>query len=214
MNANKKKTADRKQFNSFSRIPIFMKGTIISLFTIALELTLCLLSSRWGLIDVNKTQICFKPLLNQYNISPHHHQHLYTGPLFSTSISRKDPLPSHFPSDHAKTECILLMTGIGLIVLSAIVLSSIEFCLKKSLSNRSHLWLHLLNVFLLTASLILLIIGFHLLQHIFKQPLNGAAALGFFLGILFIVILATHSAITFWSHYQHLSHPTIEKVIT
>ena len=191
-----------------------MKGTIIALITLALELTLCLLSSRWGLIDVNKTQICFKPLLNQYNISHHHHQNLHAGPLFSTSISRKDPTPSHFSSDHAKTECILLITGIGLIILSAIILSTIEFCLKKSQSNRYHLWLHLLNVFFLTASLILLIIGFHLLQHIIKQPLNGAAALGFFLGILIIVILATHSAMTFWLHYQNDSHLTNEKVIT
>lgn len=190
-----------------------MKGTIISLITLALELTLCLLSSRWGLIDVNKTQICFKPLLNQYNISPHHHQHLHAGPLFSTSISRKDPIPSHFSSDHARLECILLMIGIALIVLSAIILSTIEFCLKKSQTNRYHLWLHLLNVFLLTASLILLIIGFHLLQHIVKQPLNGAAALGFFLGILFIVILATHSAMTFWSDYQKSSQTIHEKVI-
>jgi hypothetical protein len=148
-----------------------MKGTIASLVLLALELTLCLVSSRWGFIEVNNSHICFKPLLQRYTASTTNHEYLH-----------------------------------------AVTLSIIEFCSNKSGYNHHHIWLHLINVILLTMSLILLIVGFYLLQHILKQPLNGAAALGFFIGILFVVVLATHSAITFWSHYQHESDIQIEKV--
>jgi hypothetical protein len=189
-----------------------MKGTIASLVLIALELILCLVSSRWGLIEVNNSQICFKPLLARYNISSTHHQYLHVGPIFSSRVAKVDNTPHHFPSNHAATETALLITGIVLIIISAVTLSVIEFCSNKSGFNRHHIWLHLINVILLTISLILLIIGFYLLQHIFKQPLNGAAALGFFIGILFIVMLATHSAITFWTHYQEMYNRKIEKV--
>jgi len=191
-----------------------MKGTIASLVGLALELTICLVSSRWGFIEVNNSHICFKPLLSRYNTSTVHHQYLHAGPLFSTSVSKADNSPHHFSSDHAKTETALLITGIVLIIISAVTLSIIEFCSNKSGFNRHHIWLHLINVILLTMSLILLIVGFYLLQNIFKQPLNGAGALGFFIGILFIVVLATHSAIAFWSHYQNESNTNIKKVQT
>ncbi len=191
-----------------------MKGTIASLVLLALELTLCLVSSRWGFIEVNNNHICFKPLLQQYTTNSVHHEYLHAGPLFSTRVSKGDNAPHHFPSDHAKTESALLITGIVLIITSAVTLSIIEFCSTKSIYNRRHIWLHLINVVLLTMSLILLVVGFYLLQHVLRQPLNGAAALGFFIGILFVVALATHSAIAFWSHYRNESELNIEKVLT
>lgn len=191
-----------------------MKGTIASLVLLALELTLCLVSSRWGFIEVNNSHICFKPLLQRYTASTTNHEYLHAGPLFSTLVSQADNTPHHISSNHAQTETALLITGIVLIITSAVTLSIIEFCSNKSGYNHHHIWLHLINVILLTMSLILLIVGFYLLQHILKQPLNGAAALGFFIGILFVVVLATHSAITFWSHYQHESDIQIEKVHT
>ncbi|CAF3550110.1 unnamed protein product [Rotaria sp. Silwood1] len=177
-----------------------MKGTIASLVLLALELTLCLISSRWHSVDVDDSQICFKNLFLRFNTSSSKHQSLHVGPLFSTHISKIDNAPEHFSSDHAKTEIALLITGIVLIIISAVCLSLIEFCSSKSIFNRYRIWFYLVNVLLLTMSLIILIVGFYSLQHILKQPLNGAAALGFFIGILFIVMLATHSAITFWTH--------------
>ncbi|CAF1222230.1 unnamed protein product [Rotaria sordida] len=181
-----------------------MKGTIASLVLLALELTLCLISSRWRSVDVDDSQICFKNFFLRFNTSSTKHQYLHVGPLFSSRISKMDNIPEHFSSDHAKTEIILLIIGIVLIIISAINLSFIEFCSIKSIFNRYRIWFYLINVFLLTISLIILIIGFYSLQHMLKQPLNGTAALGFFIGILFIVMLATHSAITFWTHARDM----------
>jgi len=191
-----------------------MKATIVSLGLLALELTLCLVSPRWRLIDVNNSQTCFKNLLAKYNTTSTHHQYLHVGPLFSSRIAKIDNIPQHFPSDHTRTETALLITGVVLIIISAVTLSSIEFCSNKSGFNRYRVWLHLINVILLTISLVLLIVGFYSLQHILKQPLNGTAALGFFIGILFIVMLATHSAITFWRYRVDMCNPKVEKVVT
>jgi hypothetical protein len=191
-----------------------MKGTIASLVLLALELTLCLVSTRWRSIDVNNSQICFKNLLAQFNTSSTHHQYLHVGPLFSSRTAKINNVPQYFSTDHAKTETALFITGIILIVISAITLSSIEFCSNKSGFNRYRIWLYLVNVILLTISLILLMVGFYSLQHILKQPLNGAAALGFFIGILFIVMLATHSATKFWTQTRDICNTKIEKVPT
>jgi magnesium-transporting ATPase (P-type) len=205
-----------------------MKGTIASLIVLALELTLCLVSPQWRLIDVNNSQICFKNLLKKYDVSATHYEYLNIGPLFSSRIpkmdnirqdlslriTKMDNMPEHFSSNHTQTEKALLITGIVLIIISAITLSIIEFCSNKSRFDQYHIWLHLINVILLTISLILLIIGFYSLQHTLKHPLNGVAALGFFIGILFIVMLITHSAIMFWTHRNRDMYDTkIEKVV-
>jgi hypothetical protein len=190
-----------------------MKGTISSLVLLALELILCLISSRWGFIDITDSQICFKKLLTRFNTSSHH-QYLHIGPLYSTRIIRAQNTPEHIPSDHAKPESALLITGIALIITSAVILSAIEFCSTKAIVNKYRDWLHFVNVILLTSSLVILIVGFYSLQHVLKQPLNGAAALGFFIGILFIVMLATHSAITFWTHIWNRHDTKIQKVVT
>lgn len=208
-----RKRIDTYSFHS-SFIFISMKGTIASLALLALELTLCLISSRWRLIEVKDSQICFKNILTRYNTSSTHHQYLHVGPLYSSRIPKTDAIPEHFSSIHTKTEIALFITGISLIVISAITLASIEFFTKKSGFYRYHIWLHLLNVILLTLSLILLIVGFYSLQHVLKQPLNGIGALGFFIGILFIVMLATHSAIIFWTHTRDMHTKEIEKVVT
>lgn len=191
-----------------------MKGTIASLALLALELTLCLVSSRWQLFEVKDSQICFKNILTRYNTSSTHHQYLHVGPLYSSRIPKTDTIPEHFSSAHTTTEIALFVTGIVLIIISAITLSSIEFCTKKSGFYRYHMWLHLLNVILLTISLILLIVGFYSLQHILKQPLNGVGALGFFIGILFIVMLGTHSGMTFWKETRDVCNKKLEKVVT
>jgi hypothetical protein len=190
-----------------------MKGTIVSLVLLALELILCLVSPRWRLIDVNDSQICFKNFLVQFNTSSNH-RYLHVGPLYSSRIVKGDNIPEHFTLNHAKTETALIITGIVLIIISAITLSSLELCSTKSFFNRYRIWFHLVNVILLTISLILLIVGFYSLQHTIQQPLNGGAALGFFLGILFIVMLATHSAIAFWTHNGYMCNTKNEKVIT
>ncbi|CAF1198004.1 unnamed protein product [Adineta steineri] len=192
-----------------------MKGTITSLVLLALELTLCLISSHWRSIDVNDSEICFKNIFTQFNTSPTEHQYLHVGPIFSSRITKVDNFPEHFTSDHARMETGLLITGIVLIAISAITLSSVEFCSNKSFINRYRIWLHLLNVILLTMSLIILIVGFYLLQHTLKQPLNGAGAIGFFVGILFIVMLGTHSAIKFWGNYhdKYETHQVVKVII-
>jgi hypothetical protein len=191
-----------------------MKGTIVSLLLLALELILCLVSPRWRSINVNDSQICLKNLLARFNTSTSHHQYLHVGPLFSSRIVKVNNTPEHFPSDHAKDETALLITGVVIIIISAITLSVIEFCSSKPIFNRYRIWLHLINVILLTISLIILIVGFYSFQHILKQPLNGSAALGFFIGILFIVMLATHSATTFWNDARDMYNTKIEKVVT
>ena len=189
-----------------------MKGTISSLVLLALELILCLVSSRWGSIEVHDSQICFKNILMRTNTSSLRHEYLHVGPVYSTRISKVDKAPHHFFSDYAKPEIALLITGIALIIISAVILSSIEFCSSKTFFIRNRIWLHLINVILLTCSLVILIVGFYSLQHVLKQPLNGAAALGFFIGILFIVMIATHSAITVWNDAWNMHKTKIEKV--
>ena len=191
-----------------------MKGTIASLALLALELTICLLSSRWHFIDVNNNQICFKPFLSRYNTSAAQHKYLHVGPIYSTHVSKVDNTPHHFTSNHTTMESSFLITGVVLIIVSAVTLSLIEFCSDKSGFKRYHMWLHLINVILLTLSLILLIVGFYFLQYMLKQPLNDAGALGFFIGILFIVMLATHSGISFWRDYQETYEHQIQKVVT
>ena len=186
-------------FREVERSFALMKGTIATLVLVVLELTLCLVSPRWRLVDLNESQICVKNLLARFNTSSLNHRYLHVGPLFSSRIVRTDRAPEHFSSNHAKAETALLIGGIVLLVASAIALSSMEFCLDRSTYARCRLWLHLVNVILLAISLILLIVGFYLLQHLLKQPLNGGAAMGFFIGILFIVMLATHSGMEFWS---------------
>ncbi|CAF3371012.1 unnamed protein product [Rotaria socialis] len=189
-----------------------MKGTIASLVLLALELTLCLVSSRWHSVEVNDTQICFKNLFVRFNTSSSKHQYLHVGPLYSSRLVKADNTFESSSTDHAKTETILIITGIGFIIISAITLSSIEFCLSKSFIDRYRIWFHLVNVILLIISLIILIVSFYSLQHMFKHSLNGVAALGFFIGILFMVALTTHSAITFWADIWHMRNKKIEKV--
>ncbi|CAF2993463.1 unnamed protein product [Rotaria sp. Silwood2] len=191
-----------------------MKGTIASLVLLALELTICLISSRWHSVNVDDSEICFKNLFLRFNTSSSKHQYLHVGPLFSSHVSKMDDTPEYFSSDHAKTETVLLMTGIVLILISAISLSFIEFCSSKSVFNQYRIWFYLVNVLLLTISLIILIVGFYSLQHALKQSLNGAAALGFFIGILFIVMLATHSAITFWTYTSNMRTKKVETIVT
>lgn len=105
-----------------------------------------------------------------------------------------------------------MIAGIILIVMSAIILSAIQFCANKSKFHRYRRWLHLVNVILLTISLVVLVVGFYLLQHVLQQPLNGKAALGFFIGILFIVMLGTHSTIMFWSSTEKYEVKVIEEM--
>jgi hypothetical protein len=189
-----------------------MKGTIASLVLLALELTICLVSPNWRQVNVSDAQICFKPFLIQFNVEPSEHHQLHVGPLFSTRINRMDNIPEHFQSNHAQTATAFLIAGIVLIVVSAITLSAIQFCADKSMFHRYRRWLHLGNVILLTISLIVLIVGFYSLQHILQQPLNGRAALGFFIGILFIVALGTHSAMMFWSCTEKYEVKVIEEM--
>lgn len=179
-----------------------MKRTIASLAFLALELTLCFVSSKWGVIEVKDAEICFKPFLRQMNISTHHHRQFQMGPMLSARFPHDHPLPEHFAHQQTKLETALLISGIVLIVLSAVVLASLQYFLPTKSMERYRPWLHLINMIFLTISFIVLICGFYLFQHAFKQPLNGAAAFGFLVGILFIVILATHSAIRFWMFYE------------
>ncbi|UJR14213.1 hypothetical protein I4U23_001206 [Adineta vaga] len=190
-----------------------MKGTIASLVLLALELTLCLVSSRWRSIDVNDGEICFKNIFTRFNTSPIEHQSLNVGPIFSSRVTKMDHIPEHFISNNTRTETSLLITGIIVIIISAITLSFVEFCSNKSIFNRYRVWLHLVNVILLIISLVILIVGFYFLQHRLKQPLNGAGALGFFIGILFIVMIGTHSAIAFWNQCRNTWEPNVEKVL-
>lgn len=192
---------------------IIMKGIIGALALLAIELTTCLLSSRWHFIDVNNSQICFKPFLQKYQTNVRHHQFLNVGPIYSTRTNRFDRVPHHFMSNHGTIELPLLIAGVALIFTAAIALSIVEFCAKKFGYKRYHMWLHLINVTLLTISLILLIVGFYLLQHFTQQPLNGAAALGFFIGILFIVVLVTFSGREFWTYYAKTDSYDIVKLI-
>lgn len=191
-----------------------MKGTIASLVLVAAELTICLISTKWGSVEVNDNEICFKNLFVRFNTSSARHQNLHVGPLYASHTLKSDKSSEYFPSDHAKTETILIITGIGLIIFSAICLSSIEFCLKKSFVNQYRIWFHFANVIMLTISIVVLVVGFYLLQHVLKHPLNGIAALGFFIGILFLVMLATHSAITFWADIWQMREKQKEKVAT
>ncbi|CAF0738426.1 unnamed protein product [Adineta ricciae] len=190
-----------------------MKGTIASLILVALELTLCLVSSRWRTVDVTDSEICFKNIFTRFNTSPVEHQALNVGPIFASRISKMDGTPEHFTSEHTRFETSLLIAGIVVIIVSAITLSFVEFCSNKTIFNRYRVWLHLVNVIFLTISLIILIVGFYSLQHRLKQPLNGAGAFGFFVGILFIVMLGTHSAIAFITQYRNTWEPNVEKVM-
>lgn len=189
-----------------------MKGTIASLVLLALELTFCLVSPSWRQVNVNDAQICFKPFLTQFNAVPSQHHELQVGPLFSSRITRVSNIPEHFQSNHAQMAAAFMIAGIILIVMSAIILSAIQFCANKSKFHRYRRWLHLVNVILLTISLVVLVVGFYLLQHVLQQPLNGKAALGFFIGILFIVMLGTHSAIMFWSSTEKYEVKVIEEM--
>ena len=179
-----------------------MKRTIVSLAFLALELSLCFISSKWGVIEVKDAEICFKPLLQRHNVSSSHHRQLQLGPILSARFRHDDSLPEHFAQRQTTLETALLISGIAFIVISALVLASLQCFLPRKSMEHYRPWLHLINMIFLTISLVVLISGFYLLQHAFHHPLNGAAALGFFVGILFIVILATHSAIRFWMFYE------------
>lgn len=190
-----------------------MKRTIASLALLALELTLCFISSKWGMINVKDSEICFKPLLARMNVSSSHHRYLQMGPMMSARFRHNEVLPEHFSHWQTQLETALLIGGIAIIVATATILCSLQCCLPTPTMERYRPWLHLINMLFLTISLIVLITGFYLLQHAMKQPLNGAAALGFFIGILFIVILATHSAIRFWTFYEERESVAMKKEI-
>jgi hypothetical protein len=190
-----------------------MKGIITSLSLLALELTLCLVSPHWRSIDVTDAQICFKPLLARFNTSSMHHQYLHIGPLFSSRIVRIDNTPQHFPSKHARMETALFVSGVAAILISAIILSVIEFCTSRKSLHRCRRWFYLINVILLMVSLVTISFGYYSLEHHLQQPMNGTAALGFYIGILFIVVLGTHSAITFWTHPEDMWNVNMEKMI-
>ena len=190
-----------------------MKATIVSLLMLGLELTICLISPDWRVFNVQQSEYCFKPFLSRFNVSSLNHNTLHVGPLFSARFVKTITTPEHFTLNHAKFETSLLIAGIVLIITSAVILSIIECFDHQPVIARSRPWFHLANAIILTISLIVLVVGFYSLQHALHHAVNGAAAIGFFIGILFVVMLITHSGISFWLYIQSHSNDDSKKVI-
>lgn len=190
-----------------------MKSIILSLIVLSLELTICLISPQWRLLDVQNSEICFKPFLNRFNATSLQHNALHIGPLFSSRLMKMDNSVEHFGLNHSKVETALLISGIALIFMCAALLSVVECFGAFSLVKTYRHWFYFGNAVILTVSLLIMLTGFYKLQHNLQQPMNGSAAFGFLIGILFVVMLITHSILSFWMNITNSNRVKTEKIL-